>query len=69
MNLENNILFNFPKIYKIGKLKFVSLRKIKNIINDIIYFYSPEKIIIKNNKIIFYKNEEKVKIISIFIEK
>jgi hypothetical protein len=67
MNLEENILFNFPKIYKIGNNKFVSNRKVNNIISDIIYFYNPKKIIIKNNKIKFFINNEKIKIISTFL--
>ena len=39
MDIENNILYNLPKIKQLEKNIFVSNRKIKNIINDILYFY------------------------------
>jgi len=67
MDIENNILFNLPKIKQLEKNIFVSNRKIKNIINDIFYFYSPSKIIIEYNKITFFINNDEIIIYSTFI--
>ena len=64
MNLENNILFNFPKIKKLENNIFISNKKIKNIIDDIIYFYEPNQIIIEKNKISFFINNEEIIIFS-----
>jgi len=67
MDIENNILYNLPKIKQLEKNIFVSNRKIKNIINDILYFYSPSKIIIEYNKITFFINFEEIIIYSTFV--
>ena len=67
MDIENNILYNLPKIKQLEKNIFVSNRKIKNIINDILYFYSPSKIIIEYNKITFFINFDEIIIYSTFI--
>ena len=67
MDIENNILYNLPKIKQLEKNIFVSNRKIKNIINDILYFYSPSKIIIEYNKITFFINFDEIIIYSTFV--
>lgn len=64
MNLEKNILFNLPKIKKLENNIYISNRKIKNIIDDIIYFYEPNQIIIEKNKIIFFINNIEIIIFS-----
>lgn len=64
MNIEENILFNFSRIQKIGKYKFIIYRKLKYVLLDIIYFYEPKFLLVKNNNLIIFK----INNISIFIK-
>lgn len=68
MNLENNLIMNIPKIKKLEKNIFICNRKVKYIIMDILYFYSPDKIIInKFGKIIIFIKKNKIIIFGKYI--